>query len=94
MKVHLKIEGVAMLYKALHKKKDLDVEFSGHTLRDFINGLIRKYGPGVKQAVLDQKGEIDMELRVVLNYETYLAYGERMNAALNEGDTLHLMAVG
>ncbi len=94
MKIHLKIEGMALLYKILHKKKSLDVEFVGHTLRDFINGLVKKYGPGVKKALLDQKGEIDMELRVVVNYKTFLSYGERMDTPLNEGDTLHLMTVG
>jgi len=94
MKIHLKIEGLALLYKTLHKKKALDFEFPGTTLRDFVNGLIRKYGPGVKKALLDQKGEIDMELRVVVNYSDYLQYGHRMDSPLNEGDTLHLMAVG
>ena len=94
MKIHLKKEGMALLYKILHKKKSLDFEFAGNTLRDFINGLIRKYGPGVKKALLDQKGEIDMELRVVVNYKTFLSYGERMDTPLNEGDTLHLMTVG
>ena len=94
MKVHLKIEGLALLYKTLHKKKDLEIEFRGVTLRDFVNGLITKYGSGVKKALLDAKGEIDMELRVVLNYSNYLQYGQRMDTPLNDGDTLHLMAVG
>ncbi len=94
MKIHFKIEGLALLYKILNKKKDLEIEFPGATLRDFVNGLIKKYGPGVKKALLDQKGEIDMELRVVVNYSNYLQYGQRMDAPLNEGDTLHFMAVG
>ena len=82
------------LYKALHKKKELDFEFSGETLRDFVNSLSKKYGPGVNKALLDQKGEIDMELRVVVNFSKYLSYGERMDVSLNEGDLLHLMTVG
>lgn len=94
MKIHLKIEGLHLLYKTLNKKKALDVEFTGQTLRDFVNGLSKKYGPGVHKALLDQKGEIDMELRVVVNYSDYLSYGERMDAPLHDGDTLHLMTVG
>ena len=94
MKVHLKIEGLAPLYKILNKKKELDFEFNGNTLRDFTNGLIRKYGPGVQKALLDQQGEIDMELRVVVNFRDYLSYGHRMDTPLHEGDTLHLMTVG
>ena len=94
MKIHLKIEGLAPLYKILNRKKELDFEFNGNTLRDFTNGLIRKYGPGVQKALLDQKGEIDMELRVVVNLTHFLSYGQRMDTPLNEGDTLHLMTVG
>jgi len=94
MKIHLRIEGLAPLYKIFHNKKALDVDFPGNTLRDFTDALIRKYGPGVKKAILDQKGEIDMELRVVVNQSDYLSYGERMATALHDGDTLHLMTVG
>ena len=94
MKIHLRIEGLADLYKLFNRKKDLDVDFPGQTLRDFTNALIRKYGPGVKKAILDQAGEIDLGLRVVVNQSAYLMYGERMDVALNDGDTLHLMTVG
>jgi hypothetical protein len=94
MKVHLRIEGLAPLYKIFHNKKALDFDFPGNTLADFTNALIRAYGPGVKKAILDQKGEIDMELRVVVNQSEHLSYGERMSAPLHDGDTLHLMTVG
>jgi hypothetical protein len=94
MKVHLRIEGIAPLYKIFQKKKALDFDFPGNTLGDLTNALIRKYGPDVKKAILDQKGEIDMELRVVVNQSVYLSYGERMDAPLHDGDTLHLMTVG
>jgi hypothetical protein len=94
MKVHLKIEGLPLLYKSLKKKKALDFVFNGNTLQDLINSLALKYGPGVKKALLDKKGEVDMELRVVINQSKYLSYGDRMDATLNEGDTLHLMTVG
>jgi hypothetical protein len=94
MKVHLRIEGIAPLYKIFQKKKALDFDFPGNTLRDFTDELIRRYGPDVEKAILDQKGEIDMELRVVVNQSVFLSYGERMGAPLHDGDTLHLMTVG
>jgi molybdopterin converting factor small subunit len=94
VKIHLKIEGMPQLYQLFHKKKALDVEFAGRTLRDCTTALIQKYGPGVKKAVFDQSDEIDMELRVVVNMTRYLSYGERMDTPLNDGDTLHLMTVG
>jgi len=94
VKIQLKIEGMPQLYKLFHKKKALDVEFSGRTLRDLTTALIQKYGPGVKKAVFDQFDEIDMELRVVVNMTEHLSYGERMDTPLSDGDTLHLMTVG
>lgn len=94
MKIHLRIEGIADLYKILNKKKALDIDFPGTTLRDFTNALIRNYGAGVKKAILDRAGEIDMQLRVVINQSLYLTYGERMDTPLHEGDTLHLMTAG
>ena len=94
MKIRLRVEGLPLLYKTLNKKKELDFEFSGTTLREFISSLAKKYGPGVNKALLDNKGEVDMELRVVVNKSEYLSYGERMEAALHDGDTLHLMTVG
>jgi hypothetical protein len=94
MKIHLKIEGLPQLYKLMQKKKSLDIEFPGNTLGDFIKALVNRYGPGVNKALMDEKGEIDMELRVAVNFSKFLSYGERMNAPLNDGDTLHFMTVG
>ena len=94
MKVHLKIRGLPQLYKVMDKKKDFDLEFPGSTVGDAVRYLVNKYGLAVKKAILDQNGDIDMELRVVHNDRTFLMHGERMNAPLNDGDTLWLMTVG
>ena len=94
MRVHLKIRGLPQLYKVMDKKKDFDFEFPGNTVGDAIRSLVNKYGLPVKKALLDQNGDIDMELRVVHNDRTFLMHGERMNAPLNDGDTLWLMTVG
>jgi hypothetical protein len=93
MKIHLKIEGLPQLYKILNKKKALDFEFPGQTIRDFAVSLARKYGRGVDQVLMDQNGEIDMGLRVAVNFSS-LSYGSRMDTPLHDGDTLHLMTVG
>lgn len=94
MKVLLKIRGLPQLYKVMDKKKDIHFEFSGNTVGDLVGSLVNKYGPAVKKALLDQNGDIDMELRVVHNDRTFLMHGERMNAPLNDGDTLWFMTVG
>ncbi len=93
MKIHLKIEGLPQLYKILNKKKAIDFEFPGHTIRDFAVNLARKYGRGVDQVLLDQTGAIDMGLKVAVNFSA-LSYDNRMDTLLHDGDTLHLMTVG
>ncbi len=94
MNVHLTVKGVAPLYKIFGKKNDIDMTFPGNTLQDLVDGLIRKYGNGIKKAIFDAQDEIDMELRVVVNQTDYLSYGERMDRLLNEGDTIYIMGVG
>ena len=94
MKIEFRIEGIPALYKLMKKKKKLDFIFQGNTVQDLVDGLIHKFGPTVKNILLDKKDEIDIEYRVVVNMSKYLSYGERMNEKLNEGDTVHLMTVG
>ncbi len=94
MKIRLSVKGVAPLYKLLGKKNDIDITFPGNTLRDLVNELIKKFGNGVKKAILDDKEEIDMEIRVSLNQIGFLSYGERMNTPINERDTVYIMGVG
>jgi len=94
MKILFRIEGIPDLYKLMKKQKKLDFIFQGNTLQDLVNGLISKFGPKVKNILLDKNGEIDMGYRVSVNMSKYLTYGERMDEKLNEGDTIHLMTVG
>ncbi len=94
MKIQFRIEGIPELYKLMKKQKKLDFIFQGSTLQDLVNGLIIKFGPRVKNILLDKNGEIDMGYRVAVNMSRYLTYGERMDEKLNEGDTIHLMTVG
>lgn len=93
MKVHLKIEGLPQLYKILNKKKAIEFEFPGQTIRDFSTSLSRKYGRGVDQVLLDQTGAIDIGLKVAVNFSP-LSYDTRMDTPLHDGDTIHLMTVG
>jgi hypothetical protein len=94
MNVHISVKGVAPLYKILGKKTDIDFTFPGNTVQDLVNELIKKYGSGVKKAILDDKEEIDMEIRVSLNQIGFLSYGERMNKPIKERDTVYIMGVG
>jgi hypothetical protein len=87
MNVRVTVKRIVPLSK-IFGKKDIDVTFPGNTLKDLVEELIIIYGDGIKKAILDPQGDIDMELNVVVNETDCLPYGERMNRPLNEGDTI------
>ncbi len=90
MKINLKFNGMPILYKVLKKKKEFTFDFPGNTLRELIQSLVRKFGMQMKNALLDKNGDVDLEIRVILNDANYLMEN-RMQTELNEGDTLVFM---
>lgn len=90
MRINLKFNGMPLLYKAMSKKKEIEFDFPGETLRELTENLRQKYGPVVEKALLDRNSDIDMEIRVVLNNVTYLVEN-RMDTSLKNGDTLVFM---
>lgn len=85
MKIHVNLEGIPILFKTL-KKKELDVDLSGTTLRDLTDNLVSRYGTPIKKALLDGQGDVDIEIRVMQNNEYLME--DRMNATLQDGDIL------
>ena len=85
MKVMLNFGGIPVLYKALNKKKEFEFDFSGRTLRELVQNLVRRFGQPMTKALLDGNGDVDVEIRVVVNEGTYLTES-RMETVLNEGD--------
>ena len=75
------------LYKTFGKNKKIKFEFPGKTLKELVDAMVRKFGFEVKKFLLDKNGDVDMEIRVLLNGATYLSEN-RMQTFLNDGDTL------
>ncbi len=90
MRINVKFNGMPILYKTLNKRKELDIEFPGKTLRELIDRLVMNFGTPLGKALLNDEGDIDMEIRVVLNGGTFLSEG-RMDTALNDGDSIAFM---
>jgi len=86
MKVNIEIAGLP-LYKTFGRSKKIEFEFPGKTLKEWIDAMLRKFGFDVKRFLLDKNGDIDLEIRVLLNGATYLSEN-RMQTSLNDGDTL------
>jgi len=89
MRIHLDFKGVPILYKTLNKQKEIDVDWTPATgtVKELVAFLARRFGAAVNKALLDASGNIDQEIRVVLNKGTYLMEN-RMETVLKDGDAL------
>ena len=90
MRVNIEIAGLP-LYKTFGRSKKIEFEFPGKTLKELIGAMVRKFGFDVKKFLLDKDGDIDMDIRVLLNGTTHLSEN-RMQTSLNDGDTLTFKA--
>ena len=88
MKVHLKML-LPVLPEAVGRK-DLEVEFAGETVNDLLDHLIARYGRKARQALLDDQGQLDPVVQVLLNGEEWIRH-DQLDRALQDGDQVILM---
>ncbi len=88
MKVHLKIL-LPKLPEAIGRN-ELEVEFAGETVSDLIKHLARRYGRTARQALYDEKGQLDPVVQVLLNGKEWITH-DRLDTALQDGDSVMLM---
>jgi MoaD family protein len=88
MRVHLKIL-LPVLPEAIGRK-ELEVEFAGETVNDLIEHLVERYGRKARQALYDEKGQLDSVVQVLLNGKEWIAH-DRLDTPLQDGDSVVLM---
>ena len=88
MKVHLKML-LPVLPEAVGRK-ELEVEFAGETFNDLLDHLIAQYGRKARQALLDEHGQLDPVIQVLLNGEEWITH-DQFDRALQDGDQVILM---
>ena len=65
----------------------------GNILSDLVEALNRKYGRSIKLALLDDKGQIALDIRILKNGNEYLS-GGRLKASLQDGDIFYFIGAG
>lgn len=90
MRVHLQVL-LPTLPEAIGGK-ELEVEFAGQTVNDLLEHLIAQYGRKAKQALYDEKGELDPVVQVLLNGQEWVPH-DRLDTVLHNGDHVALMAM-
>ena len=91
MKVNLQIVGLAAVYEALRRNEKIEVEFPGKTVRELIDALVGEFGTNVRKALLNENGDFNAGIRVLLNGVIY-PVETIMRAILKEEDTLIFQA--
>ena len=87
MKVNLQIVGLAAVYEALRRNEKIEVEFPGKTVQELIDALVAEFGTNVRKALLNENGDFNAGIRLLLNGVVY-PIENCMRAALSNGDTL------
>jgi MoaD family protein len=88
MRVHLKIF-LPVLPEAIGRK-ELEVEFAGETVSDLIEHLVVRYGRRARQALYDDKGQLDPVVQVLLNGKEWVTH-DRLDTSLQDDDSVMLM---
>lgn len=65
--------------------KELEVEFAGETVNDLLAHLVARYGRKARQALYDEKGELDPVVQVLLNGKEWVPH-DRLDTVLHNGD--------
>ena len=75
--------------------KSVVLDFSGTTVGDLVAELAAKYGSDVRNFLLDESGNLDMTLAVMLNKEMWIRHNQ-MDKPLQDGDqvTIMMLAAG
>jgi MoaD family protein len=90
MRLNLKLL-VPVLPEAIGRK-ELEVEFAGETVNDLIEHLVARYGRKARQALYDEKGQLDPVVQVLLNGKEWVTH-DRLDTALKDGDSVVLMVM-
>ena len=93
MKINLELLSLPTLSRLIGRKTE--IEMAGGTVKHLIDHLIRTYGKKAGQVLLDQKGDLDIVIQIMINDEGFLPRKEIATRSLKEGDKLKfLLLVG
>jgi molybdopterin converting factor small subunit len=70
--------------------KTIVLDFSGTTVRDLVREVAEKYGSDVKKFLLDETGNLDMTLALMINKQEWIRHNQ-MERLMQDGDRVTIM---
>ena len=89
MKIQIESLGLPTLSMLIGKKSQL--EMTDGTLSDLVAHIVNRHGPKAGNALLDQEGQLDITIQVMINDEGFLSRDEYSQRILKEGDSVKFM---
>ena len=89
LKIQVESLGLPTLSKLIGKKTVL--EMADGTVADLISHIVSRSGRQARKILLDQTGELDMTIQVMLNDEGFVPRNELSQRALKDGDSVKIM---
>ena len=89
MQIQVESLGLPTLSKLIGKKSQL--EMTDGTLSDLVAHIVDRKGPQAGKILLDQQGQLDMTIQVMINDEGFLPRSEYSQRILKDGDAVKFM---
>lgn len=86
MKVEVEFLGLPLVSDIIGAKK-VKLNFSGETVKDAIDELIRCHGEKVRDTFYSTDGRFDPMIQIALNGKSFIS-ADQFDTALKEGDNL------
>ena len=89
MKIQVESLGLPTLSKLIGKKMQIDM--ADGTVADVISYIVDRNGQPARKALLDQEGQLDITIQVMVNDEGFLSRDKYAERVLEDGDRVKFM---
>lgn len=89
MKIQIESLGLPSLSKLIGRKTEL--EMADGSVADLIAHIVKQTGSRARKVLLDDSGELDMTIQVMLNDEGFVPRNELSQRTLKDGDKVKIM---
>ena len=89
MKIQIESLGLPTLAKLIGKTSQ--IEMADGTVADVISHIVDRIGQPARKILLDQTGQLDLAIQVMVNDEGFLPRDEYLKRILKDGDSVKFM---
>ena len=89
MKIQIESLGLPTLSKLIGKTSHL--EMADGTVADLIARIVDRHGGQARKILLDQTGQLDLAIQVIVNDEGFLPRDQYLKRILKDGDSVKFM---